>query len=181
MVMTSFLAQTVVRGALTTFLAVLAIEVLGMGDGGVGVLGAAIGLGGIVGALGALALGTDRRLAVVFALALFLWGAPIAVIGFVPVTAVAIGALAVVGIANALLDVSGPDAAPARHRERRPVRGVRGPRGGREHRRVGRRRSWPRCSSPRSGSSGRSCSSACCCRWSRSSAGRSCDGSTPRA
>jgi hypothetical protein len=107
MVMTSFLAQTVVRGALTTFLAVLAIEVLGMGDGGVGVLGAAIGLGGIAGALGALVLGTERRLAVVFALALFLWGAPIAVIGFVPVTAVAIGALAVVGVANALLDVSG--------------------------------------------------------------------------
>jgi hypothetical protein len=107
MIMTSFLGQTLVRGALTTFLAVLAIEVLGMGDGGVGVLGAAIGLGGIVGALGALALGTERRLAVVFALALFLWGAPIAVIGFVPVTVVAIGALAVVGIANALLDVSG--------------------------------------------------------------------------
>ena len=107
MVMTSFLAQTRVRGALTTFLAILAIEVLGMGDGGVGVLGAAIGLGGIAGALGALALGTERRLAVVFALALFLWGAPIAVIGFVPVTVVAIVALAVVGIANALLDVSG--------------------------------------------------------------------------
>ncbi len=107
MIMTSFLGQTLVRGALTTFLAVLAIEVLGMGDGGVGVLGAAIGLGGIAGALGALALGTERRLAVVFVLALFLWGAPIAVIGFVPVTVVAIGALAVVGIANALLDVSG--------------------------------------------------------------------------
>ena len=95
------------RGALTTFLAVLAIEVLGMGDGGVGVLGAAIGLGGIAGALGALVLGTDRRLAVMFAVALCLWGAPIAVIGFVPVTVVAIGALAVVGVANALLDVSG--------------------------------------------------------------------------
>ena len=70
-------------------------------------LGAAIGLGGIAGALGALVLGTERRLAVIFALALFLWGAPIAVIGFVPVTVVAIGALAVVGVANALLDVSG--------------------------------------------------------------------------
>ena len=58
MVMVSFVGQTVVRGALTTFLAVLAIEVLGMGDAGVGVLGAAIGLGGIVGALGALG---DRR------------------------------------------------------------------------------------------------------------------------
>jgi hypothetical protein len=107
MVMTSFIAQTVVRGALTTFLAILAIEVLGMGDGGVGVLGAAIGLGGIAGAFIALGIGADRRLATVFVIALVGWGAPIAVIGFVPVTAVAIGALGVVGIANALLDVSG--------------------------------------------------------------------------
>ena len=107
MVMVSFIAQTAVRGALTTFLAILAIEVLGMGDAGVGVLGAAIGLGGIAGALGALAIGADRRLAVVFAIALFLWGAPIAVIGFVPVTAVALLALGVVGVANALIDVSG--------------------------------------------------------------------------
>jgi hypothetical protein len=107
MVMVSFIAQTGVRGALTTFLAILAIEVLGMGDAGVGVLGAAIGLGGIAGALGALAIGADRRLAVVFAIALFLWGAPIAVIGFVPLTVVALIALGIVGVGNALLDVSG--------------------------------------------------------------------------
>ncbi|HEY6568868.1 MAG TPA: cyclic nucleotide-binding domain-containing protein [Candidatus Limnocylindrales bacterium] len=107
MVMVSFIAQTAVRGALTTFLAILAIEVLGMGDAGVGVLGAAIGLGGIAGALGALAIGADRRLAVVFAIALVLWGAPIAVIGFVPVTVVALLALGVVGVGNALIDVSG--------------------------------------------------------------------------
>jgi MFS family permease len=107
MVMISFLAQTTVRGALTTFIAILAIEVLGMGDAGVGVLGAAIGLGGIAGALAALAVGSERRLASVFAVALVAWGAPIAVIGFVPLAAVAILALAIVGLANALLDVSG--------------------------------------------------------------------------
>ncbi len=107
MIMTSFLAQTVVRGALTTFIAILAIEVLGMGDAGVGILGAAIGLGGIAGALAALAIGGERRLAPLFALALVGWGAPIAVIGFVPLPAVAILALAVVGVANALLDVAG--------------------------------------------------------------------------
>jgi hypothetical protein len=107
MVMVSFIAQSAVRGALTTFLAILAIEVLGIGDAGVGVLGAAIGLGGIAGALAALAIGADRRLAVVFAIALVLWGAPIAVIGFVPVTVVALLALGVVGVGNALIDVSG--------------------------------------------------------------------------
>jgi hypothetical protein len=106
-VMASFGVQVVVRGALTTFLAVLAIEVLGMGEPGVGVLGAAIGAGGIAGAILALAVGTGQRLAGLFAVALIAWGAPLAIVGIAPSPGVAILALAVVGIGNALLDVSG--------------------------------------------------------------------------
>ncbi len=106
-VMLSFSVQVLVRGALTTFLAVLAIDVLGMGDPGVGVLGAAIGAGGIAGAVIALALGTGHRLAGLFAVALIAWGAPLIVIGVAPSPGVAILALGVVGIGNALLDVSG--------------------------------------------------------------------------
>jgi CRP-like cAMP-binding protein len=48
-----------------------------------------------------------RRLAGAFAFALVLWGAPLAVIGLEPTAAVALLALAVVGLGNALLDVSG--------------------------------------------------------------------------
>jgi predicted MFS family arabinose efflux permease len=107
MVMVSLFSQTVVRGALTTFIAILAIEVLGMGDAGVGILGAAIGLGGIAGALAALGVGAERRLVTIFVIALVGWGAPITVIGFVPVTIVAVVALGIVGVANAMLDVSG--------------------------------------------------------------------------
>ena len=55
-----------------------------------GVLGAAIGLGGIVGALAALGVSAERRLATIFVIALVAWGTPIAVIGFVPITVVAI-------------------------------------------------------------------------------------------
>ena len=139
MVMVSFVGQTVVRGALTTFLAVLAIEVLGMGDAGVGVLGAAIGLGGIVGAFGALGIGAERRLALVFAIALVGWGAPIAVIGFVPVTVVAIVALAVVGIANALIDVSGLTLLQRGTSNAGALRRVRGARGRRQRRGLDRR------------------------------------------
>lgn len=106
-VMGSFLAQTAVRGALTTYLAVISVELLGMGDAGVGVLGAAMGIGGLVGALVALGLGARRGLAPMHVTALVLWGAPIAVIGLVPVPAVALVALAVVGVGNALLDVAG--------------------------------------------------------------------------
>jgi MFS family permease len=46
-------------------------------------------------------------MAAMFIVALLLWGLPIAVIGLVPSTGVALAALAVVGVGNALLDVSG--------------------------------------------------------------------------
>jgi CRP-like cAMP-binding protein len=48
-----------------------------------------------------------RRLAGAFALALVLWGAPLVVIGVQPTAAAALLALVVVGLGNALLDVSG--------------------------------------------------------------------------
>jgi MFS family permease len=103
----SLWAQVGVRGMLTTYLAVLSLGVLGMGDEGVGLLGAAIGLGGLVGAFIALALGARRGLAPVHVIALVLWGAPIAVIGVVTTPAVALLALGIVGVGNALVDVAG--------------------------------------------------------------------------
>ena len=51
-----FVVQTFVRGLLVTLIVVSAIEVLSMGDSGIGLLNAAIGFGGLVGALGALGL-----------------------------------------------------------------------------------------------------------------------------
>jgi MFS family permease len=105
--MLSFGVQVIVRGALTTFIAILAIEVLGMGDAGVGILGAAIGAGGIVGALFAVAMGSGGRLAGMFAAALVAWGAPFVLIGVAPSPGLALLALGVTGIGNALLDVSG--------------------------------------------------------------------------
>lgn len=105
--MASFGVQVFVRGALTTLLVLLAIEVLGAGSGGVGVLTAAIGLGGLVGALVALALGAGSRLAPAFSLALVGWGVPLVITGAVPSIAVAVVALGVLGVANAVLDVTG--------------------------------------------------------------------------
>ena len=106
-VMSSFGVQVLVRGALTTFIAVLAIDTLDMGDAGIGVLGAALGAGGIVGAALAVGLGSTGGLAGMFAVALIAWGAPILLIGIAPSPTLAIVALGVVGIGNALLDVSG--------------------------------------------------------------------------
>jgi MFS family permease len=102
-----FAVQSMVRGVLITLIVVGSIELLDMGDAGVGILTAAIGLGGLAGAAGALGLKGGSGLGRVFILALACWGAPLVVIGVVPVTAVAIVALFATGFANAVLDVSG--------------------------------------------------------------------------
>jgi hypothetical protein len=107
LVMALFGVQPFVRGALTVLIVVASIELLGLGDPGVGLLNAAIGLGGIVGSVGTILLVGRHRLAVVFMVALVVWGAPITVMGLVTVAWVAVAAMVVVGVANAVLDVAG--------------------------------------------------------------------------
>ena len=102
-----FAAQTFVRGLLTVLLVAASVELLGFGEGGVGWLNSAIGAGGLIGAAGATLWMVGGRLGPAFTLALAVWGLPIAVLGIVPVGWLAIGLLAVVGIANAALDVAG--------------------------------------------------------------------------
>ena len=105
--MAVFGVQPFVRGALTVLIVVASIELLGLGDPGVGLLNAAIGLGGIVGSVGTILLVGRHRLALVFLLALVVWGLPISVMGLVPLAWVAVAAMVVVGLANAVLDVAG--------------------------------------------------------------------------
>ena len=106
-VIAAFISQILVRGLLTTLIVVAAIELLGLGESGVGLLNGALGAGGLVGALVAIGLAGRRRLAPAFAVSLAAWGLPIAVIGAWPLAAVAVIALLVVGLSNALLDVAG--------------------------------------------------------------------------
>jgi hypothetical protein len=97
--------QVVTRGLLNPLLVVASIELLGLGEGGVGLLTAALGLGGLVGAVFALAAGRPDRLILNQSAALAYWGAPIAVIGLVANPGVAVVALLVTGLANAVFDV----------------------------------------------------------------------------
>jgi MFS family permease len=106
-VLLDFGAQTVVRGLMTTLIVVASTELLGLGGAGVGLLTAAYGLGTFGGALSAVGLAGRRRLGPVFAVALSLWGLPLAVIGAIPIVPAAFLALLVSGIANAILDVAG--------------------------------------------------------------------------
>src|SRR5262249_5041832 len=72
-------AQTFVRGCLNVLIVVAAFEVLGAGAGAVGYMTAAIGVGGLLGAVGSMRL-EGRRLAVAFGIALAFWGVPIILI-----------------------------------------------------------------------------------------------------
>ena len=64
--------------ALTVFSVVVAIELLGTGDPGAGALMAAVGVGAVVGSLGASFLVGTGRLGVWFAVGVALWGLPLA-------------------------------------------------------------------------------------------------------
>jgi MFS family permease len=102
-----FVTQLLVRGVLGVLLVALSFELLDLGDSGVGWLGAAMGVGGLIGAVLTLSLTGRRQLGRPFALGLALWGLPIALIGAVPSVVVALVALAIVGIGNSVLDVAG--------------------------------------------------------------------------
>ena len=98
-------AQTFVRGCLNVLIVVAAFQVFDGGAAQVGYLTAAIGAGGLIGALGAMTLG-GRRLAAPFGLSLVFWGAPITLMAPRPYFAAAIVLLAIVGAANSVEDVT---------------------------------------------------------------------------
>ncbi|MCA1572101.1 MAG: cyclic nucleotide-binding domain-containing protein, partial [Chloroflexi bacterium] len=102
-----FASQTLVRGSLTVLVVVAAVELLGLGQSGVGYLTSSIGGGGIFGAVFAMSLVIGRPLSAPFAVSLALWGLPIAVLGILPYPVLAFVLLAAVGAANAALDVAG--------------------------------------------------------------------------
>jgi MFS family permease len=98
-------AQAFVRGCLNVLIVVAVFRVFDGGAADVGYLTAAIGVGGLLGAFGAMTL-QGRRLAVPFGVSLVFWGLPIALIGPRPYFAAALVLLAIVGAANSVEDVA---------------------------------------------------------------------------
>ncbi|MFN2470928.1 MAG: MFS transporter [Gaiellaceae bacterium] len=100
-------AQTLVAGAFNVLVVVSALELLDIGEAGVGLLNSAVGIGGLVGAVVAAALVGRGRLSGQFTVGLLLWGIPIALIGIFPSSAVALPLLVLVGVGNTIVDVAG--------------------------------------------------------------------------
>jgi len=102
-----FAVQTLVYGGFVVLTAVAAIRLLSLGLPGIGYLNAALGVGGLIGGVVAVALVGVRRLGLIFGLSLILWGGPILLVG---VWAKAVPAFLLIGIAGlglTLVDVSG--------------------------------------------------------------------------
>ena len=102
-----FSAQTFVDGMLNVLIVVIALKLLDTGNAGVGFLNSAVGIGGLLGAVAAAALVGRRRLAADFGLGIFIWGVPIAFVAIWPNQVFALVLLAIVGIGNTIVDVSG--------------------------------------------------------------------------
>ena len=99
-------AQAFVRGCLNVLIVVAAFRLLEGSGGTVGVLTAAIGAGGVIGAIVSSTI-HGSRLARVFALSLLGWGLPIVLIAPSPQLIGAFVLLAVVGASNSIEDVAG--------------------------------------------------------------------------
>jgi MFS family permease len=101
-------AQTLVAGALGVLIVVVAIQLLGVGESGVGYLNSAFGVGGLVGVALTFVLVARQRLGSDFAVGMLLWGIPLIVLGLWAHTAVALVAIAVIGVGDVLVEVAAP-------------------------------------------------------------------------
>ena len=101
-----YLVQTLCLGAVSVIVVVAAVDLLDLGDAGVGLLMAGIGAGGMIGSLGSLALVGRPALEVPFRTSLMVWGAALVVVGLATEPALAMAGLAVVGVCNAVVDVT---------------------------------------------------------------------------
>jgi Major Facilitator Superfamily/Cyclic nucleotide-binding domain len=98
-------AQVLTRGALAVFSVLVAVDLLDLGEPGVGTLTAAVGAGAIVGSLFASLFVGNRRLAVWFGTGVAMWGAPLVVLAAFPSRPAALALFALIGVGNALVDV----------------------------------------------------------------------------
>ncbi|MBA2768463.1 MAG: MFS transporter [Sporichthyaceae bacterium] len=101
----SLLVLTFIYGFELVYLVLVARDLLGMGASGVGYLDAAVGVGGLLGAVVAPRLARSRRPRALIALILTLNAAPMAALAVVRSPVIALLVLAVEGVAALVLDV----------------------------------------------------------------------------
>ena len=99
-------AQAFVRGALNVLVVGLAIDRLGLGDGGVGLLMGAIGVGGFLGLPLAARVARPGRNARILGTGVAAWGIPLVGVALTTREPLVVVLFGVVGVANTLVDIS---------------------------------------------------------------------------
>ena len=84
----------------------IALELLDLGESGVGFLNSVLGVGGIIGGFVALLLARRGRIAGDFGWGVLLWAAPLLLIVVAPTLAATMVAFFIIGVANSLVDVN---------------------------------------------------------------------------
>ncbi|MDX6513397.1 MAG: hypothetical protein QOE36_2901 [Gaiellaceae bacterium] len=102
-----FAAQTFVDGALSVLVVVASLQLLDLGNSGVGYINSAMGIGGVLGALVTFSLVRRWRLAPSFGLGIVIWGLPIALVAAWPNPWIAFVLFGFCGLGNTLVDVTG--------------------------------------------------------------------------
>ena len=98
--------QTIVAGASVVFTVTVALDLLDLGDAGVGLLEAVLGVGGLIGGLVVLVLASRGRIATVFGVGVLLWATPLLLIAVSPTVLVALVVMLLLGLANSVVDIN---------------------------------------------------------------------------
>ena len=107
LLMTVFFLQTLIAGAVSVIVVVLALQQLAVGQAWVGYLEAASGIGALVGAVLVAQYFTRLRLSSATLAGLVLWGIPLLLVAFVDAKLAALAAMVLIGIGDTAIDVSG--------------------------------------------------------------------------
>lgn len=107
-ILAAFAVKNFARGAVTVLVVTIPLALLDLRSPAVGYLSAMIGVGGLTaGFLGGAALLHGKRLGRLMVAGLALWSVPMLVIAGVPTAVTAAASFAVIGLGNAVVDVSG--------------------------------------------------------------------------
>ena len=101
-----YVAQTIVAGCSAVYEVTIALDLLKMSESGVGVLNAALGIGGLIGSVVALVLAQRGKLSRDFGIGVALWAAPLLLVAAFASIPSALVAMVLIGIGNSMVDVN---------------------------------------------------------------------------
>lgn len=101
-----YMAQTIIAGASLVYEVAIAVDLLGLGESGLGYLSATLGIGGLLGGFMALILARHHAHGRHFAIGVMLWSAPLVMVAGSPNTAVAVAAMILIGLGNSIVDIN---------------------------------------------------------------------------